>query len=100
MDGSSVLRTDSFFFHHLVDGELEFTLSANCSNLVTASWNFVVAWEFCLCVEEHVFDAILKFSSNEGAWRWQRCLLHLLSSASRSTFLTTVHVLLPSGYIL
>ena len=42
-------------------------------------------------VDEHVFDAILLLAANRGAW----CLLHLLSSASKSTFLTTVHVLLP-----
>ena len=30
-----------------------------------------------------------------GAWGWQGCLLRLLSSDSRSTCLTNVHVLLP-----
>ena len=56
MDGSSVLRTDSNKKnHHLL------VISLNSSHFVdgSTSWIFVVAWEHCLFVDEHVLDVIL-----------------------------------------
>ena len=73
----------SLDYHHL----------ANRSTLATASWKCVVVWE-CLFVDEHVLDANLSLSANRAAWRLQGCLLHRLPSASSSTYLTNVHILL------
>ena len=70
------------------------------STVPTASSSFVVAWKYRLFVDERVLDAILQVSASRSAWRWQRCLLHLLSSASRRTFLNHVHVLLPLQRVL
>ena len=79
---------------------LNFSHLANCSNLATSSLNCVVAWEYCLAVDEHVLDANLSLSANRCAWRWQWCLLHLLSFASSGSYLTNVHVLLRQRRVL
>ena len=73
---------------------LNYSHLANCSNLATSSLNCVVAWEYCHAVDEHVLEANLSLSANRTAWRWQWCLLHLLSFASSGTYSTNVHVLL------
>ena len=69
--------------------KLELFHLANRFNLATACWNFVVVWKFSILVDETCSRCqSLVF----GKLQWR--LLHLLSFASRSTYLTDVHFLL------
>ena len=47
---------------------LNYVHHANRSNLVTASWNFVVLWKHAILVDEHVLAANLSLSANRDAW--------------------------------
>ena len=51
----------------LLTMSLSYSHGAKCSIFATSSWNFDVAWEYCVFVDEPVLDAILWFSANQNA---------------------------------
>ena len=58
---------------------------ANRYNLAAASWNFVVVWEYCIFVDEHVLDANLSLSAD-------RCLVVAMVHASNAVVCFTSSV--------